>query len=102
MRTMRRDTDFDFEKTTKTIRFNDDERERLREVMRRVRERNRSAAQLADPSKLIKELMGLADFGLVTEEDRRYITGKGKLQKVAVDKRKSNESDKKISRSGTR
>lgn len=75
MSTMARETDLNFDKATKTIRFTDDERDRLREVMRRVRGRTRSAAQMADPSKLIKELMGLADFGLLIEDDRRYIAG---------------------------
>lgn len=69
-----KDTDFEFEKRTKSISFSDGERLLLRELMRRVRARSKSARQMADPSKLLKELMGLVDYGLLTDEDRRYIS----------------------------
>lgn len=70
-----RDTDFDFEKETKTLRFSEDERALLRELMRRVRGRSRLAAKTANPSNLIKEMMGLSQMGLLTDEDRQLIAG---------------------------
>lgn len=67
----KRDRDYDFDKDTKTIRFDDEERERLRIVMHMVRKRN----SLADPSKLIKDLMGLTSNLGITETERQIIAG---------------------------
>lgn len=67
----KRDVDYNFEKPTKTVRFDNDERERLALIMQSVRQRN----QLVDPSKLIKELMGLTNNIGLTEEERAMVAG---------------------------
>lgn len=70
---IKRDRDYDFDRGTKTIRFDDAEREKLRAVMRLVRMRY---GNLADPSKLIKDLMGLTSNFNLTEAERALVRGK--------------------------
>jgi hypothetical protein len=75
----KRARDYEFNEPTKTVRFDEGERERLRVVMRLVRARN----GFTDPSKLIKELMGLTNVIGITEEERRIISGAEGLQVFA-------------------